>query len=75
MEKKSRRGHVEGVMEGIWRQKRPGGTQEPSGSIQEAPRRFPGSPQEAARAGQRRPEAFRRHTGTPRRQPEDQRSL
>ena len=58
MEEKSwRRTHVEGDVEGIWRQRHPGGTQEASrshpGCTQEASRRHPGGT----------PEIFRRSPG------------
>ena len=61
MEEKSwRRTHVEGVVEGIWRQRHPGG-------LQEAPRRLPGGAQEAPRrhpgGAQRHPEGTQRHPG------------
>ena len=44
-----RRNHVGGVVEGIWRQRHPGDTQEAYSSIREAPRRSPGSSPEVPR--------------------------
>ena len=72
-EKSWRRTHVEGVVEGIWRQGLPGGTQEvfrrhPAGT-QEVPRTSPGGTQEVPRASQRRPEAPRGHPESAQRHP------
>ena len=75
MEEKSwRSNHLEGVAEGIWRQRQPGGTKEVfrrhPGGIQEASRRSSGRPQEAprmlpglARGAQRQPEGNQRQQG------------
>ena len=60
-------------MEGIWRQKHPGGTQEaprrPPGGTQDAPRRSPVCTQDGPKATQRHPEAPKTQPETPRRQP------
>ena len=61
MEEKSWRRNHEVIMEGIWRQEYPGGTQEAS-------RKHPGGTQES-------PEAPKRHPETPRRPPGNKRGL
>ena len=48
-------------MEGIWRQKHPGATQETPRDRQEAPRRHPGDPQEAPRRFPGPPRGVQRH--------------
>ena len=68
-EKSWRRSHVEGVTEGIWRQRHPGATKEACRSIQEAPR-SPGDPHGTrrklpgtTRGVQRHPDGTQRRPG------------